>query len=74
MGLLRRFSNDRDRTLQVAHLAALAVLAGFALLRIDVGYHPTPGRGDGGKCVPSGHLPEGQNDPQSSTEARAGHG
>ena len=30
--------------------------------------------GDEGKCVPSGHLREAQNDPQSSTEASTGHG
>ena len=30
--------------------------------------------GDGGKRVPSGHNAEGVSDPQSSTEARAGHG
>ena len=32
------------------------------------------GCGDGGKCVPSGHLREAQNDPQSSTETSVGYG
>ena len=31
-------------------------------------------QGDGGKRVPSGHNGEAVSDPQSSTEARAGHG
>ena len=31
-------------------------------------------KGDGGKCVPSGHLREAQNDPQSSTETSVGYG
>ena len=32
------------------------------------------GCGDGGKCVPSGHLREAQNDPKSSTETSVGYG
>jgi len=57
------------------HCLRLAVLLGDALRRRLRGCSPLkPSAGDGGKCVPGGHNAVGVNDPQSSTEARAGHG
>ena len=59
----------------VAFLAPSA-LAMLTLLRCGarfVGSAHTR-QGDGGKRVPGGHNGEAVSDPQSSTEARAGHG
>ena len=60
---------------KVAHLAptVLAVLAEKRCGAMFVGSAHTR-QGDRGKRVPSGHNGEAVSDPESSTEARGGHG